>query len=122
MSLNLVTLLKEGAKSHAERPAVIIGDKTLSYGMVLEHAERLSAALGKLGVHRGQSIALLLPNVPHFTIAYFATLARGCSVVPLNVLLTAEEITYYLQDSEATAIIAWESFLPQTLEAAKRVP
>ena len=121
MSLNLVTLLKEGAKAHSERPALIVGDKILSYGMILDHTERFSAALAKLGVHRGQVIALLLPNVPHFSIAYFGAHARGCAVAPLNVLLTAEEIAYYLDDSEAVAIVAWETLLPQALEAAKRV-
>jgi long-chain acyl-CoA synthetase len=122
MSLNLVTLLKEGAKNHPERPAVVTGDKLLSYGLILEHAERLSGGFAKLGVRRGQPIALLLPNVPHFTIAYFAAHNSGCPVVPLNVLLTAEEIKYYLEDSEAAAIVTWETLLPQTLEAAKRVP
>src|SRR5215471_15496879 len=107
MSLNLVTLLKEGAKSHPERPAVIIGDKVLSYGSILDHTERFSGGLAKLGVRRGQPIALLLPNVPHFTIAYFAAHAAGCPVVPLNVLLTADEIAYYLKDSQAAAIVTW---------------
>jgi long-chain acyl-CoA synthetase len=122
MSLNLVSLLKEGAKNHPERPAVIIGDKSLSYGLMFEHAQRLSAGLAKLGVRRGQAIALLMPNVPHFTIAYFAAHDGGRPVVPLNVLLTADEIAYYLEDSEAAAIVTWEAFLPQTLEAARRVP
>ncbi len=122
MSLNLVTLLKEGAKRNPGRPALVVGDKLLSYGLVLEHAQRFSGGLAKLDVHRGQTIALLLPNVPHFTIAYFGAHNRGCAVVPLNVLLTAEEIAYYLEDSEAAAIVAWEAFLPQALEAARRVP
>src|SRR6185295_109107 len=120
MSLNLVSLLKEGAKSHPERFAVVVGDKLLSYGLVFDHVKRLAGGLAKLGIHRGQSIALLLPNVPHFTIAYFAAHHHGCPVIPLNVLLTAEEIKYYLEDSEAAAIVTWEAFLPQTLEAARR--
>jgi long-chain acyl-CoA synthetase len=122
MSLNLVSLLKEGAKSHPERTAVVVGDKLLSYGLIFDHVQRLAGGLAKLGIHRGQSVALLLPNVPHFTIAYFAAHHHGCPVIPLNVLLTAEEIKYYLEDSEAAAIVTWEAFLPQTLEAAKRVP
>jgi long-chain acyl-CoA synthetase len=122
MSLNLVTLLKESAKSHPQRPALVIGDKSLSYGLVLEHAQRFSTGLRTLGVHRGKSIALLLPNVPHFSIAYFGAHHAGCSVVPLNVLMNAEEIACYLEDSEASAIVTWEALLPQTLEAARRVP
>jgi len=122
MSLNLITLLKEGARRHPERPALVIGDKSLSYGLVFDHAQRFSGGLSRLGVHAGQAIALLLPNVPHFSIAYFGAHNTGCSVVPLNVLLTAEEIAYYLQDSEAVAVVAWEALLPQTIEAAKRVP
>jgi len=122
MSLNLVTLLKEATKLHPERPALIINDVSLPYRVVLDHTERFSGGLAKLGVHRRQAIALLLPNVPAFTVAYFGAHNAGCPVVPLNVLLTAEEIAYHLEDSEAGALVTWEAFLPQALEAAKRVP
>jgi long-chain acyl-CoA synthetase len=105
MSLNLITLLKEGAKLHPQRQALVMGGQAVSYGDLIDQAQRLSRALRQAGVQRGQAIALLLPNVPQFSTAYFAAHNLGCPLIPLNVLSTAEEIVYYLQDSEATAIV-----------------
>ncbi len=45
----------------------------------------------------------MMPNLPEFTIAYFGILYAGCTVVPLNVLLSAPEVTYHLQDSRGGA-------------------
>ena len=51
----------------------------------------------------GRSVALLVPNVPEFTIAYFGILYAGCTVVPLNVLLSAPEVAYHLEGLERAA-------------------
>ena len=122
MSLNLITLLHEGAKQHPGQPALVLGDAALTYQATLDQCLRLSTGLGQLGLGRGQRVALLLPNVPAFTIAYFGAHNAGCPVVPLNVLLTADEIAYYVADAEAAALVVWETFLPQALDAVKRVP
>jgi long-chain acyl-CoA synthetase len=58
-------------------------------------------------------VALMLPNVPQFTIAYFGAHYAACPVVPLNVLLTGEEVAYHLADSEAQVLIVWEGFYEQ---------
>ncbi len=121
MSLNLATVLRESAKRHTERPALILGEMTLPYGTLDLYARSLAGAIAAIGVRPGQHIALLLPNVPHFTIAYFAGHYAGCPVVPLNVLLTADEIAYHLDDSDAVALVAWEAFLPQAQAAVARV-
>ncbi len=113
MSLNLATLLAESAKREPNKPAIIINDVVLPYAMVDGLARRFAGALAALGVHRGQHVALLLPNVPQFTIAYFGAHYAGCPVVPLNVLLTADEIAYHLDDSEAQVLVVWDGFLEQ---------
>ena len=53
-------------------------------------------ALRARGIAPGEHVALMMPNVPEFTIAYFGILYAGCTVVPLNVLLSAPEVTYHL--------------------------
>src|SRR5690606_3343227 len=102
-------------------PALVINDTTVSYGELHTFAQRLGGSLQSLGVTKGKHVALLLPNVPHFTIAYFATHSAGGAVVPLNVLLTADEIAYHLEDSDAVALIVWEGFLEQAKAAFARV-
>jgi long-chain acyl-CoA synthetase len=115
MSLNLATILRTSAAESPKKPAVIVGESVLSYEVLHGHVQRFAGALKRLGVKRGQHVALMLPNVPQFTIAYFAAHYIGAPVVPLNVLLTADEVAYHLTDSDAVALIAWEGFA----EAAK---
>ena len=91
MSLNLATLLRTSARHHAAKPAIVLGEAVLTYEQLHRQAQRLAGAFAKLGIQRGQHVALLLPNVPHFTLAYFAAHYAGCPVIPLNVLLTPDE-------------------------------
>ncbi len=119
MSLNLATLLRSSAQRRPDHPCLILGDVTLSYGVVDAMARRFAGALQGLGLQKGQHVALLLPNVPHFSLAYWGAHYAGCPVVPLNVLLTAPEITYHLDDSDAVALVAWEGFEAQALEAVR---
>jgi len=108
MSLNLATLLRESAARFPDKSAVVHDDVALTYGAVHGAAQRLAGALARLGVRRGQHVALMLPNVPQFTIAYYAAHYLGAPVVPLNVQLTPDEIAYHLADSDAVALVAWE--------------
>ena len=61
-----------------------------------------------LGIAPGDHVALVVPNVPWFPVAYFGILKAGAVVVPLNVLLKPREIAYHLKDSDAKALIAFE--------------
>jgi acyl-CoA synthetase (AMP-forming)/AMP-acid ligase II len=103
MTLNLATPLRESAQSHSDHAALILGDTTLTYSTLHALVRCFAGGLGTLGLARGEHVALLLPNVPQFTIAYFGGHYAGCPIVPLNVLLTAEEIAYHLADSRAAA-------------------
>jgi long-chain acyl-CoA synthetase len=120
--LNLATLLRHSAKNHPDKPALIINDRTLPYSIVHAYAQRFAGGLQKLGIKPGQHIALLLPNVPHFTLAYFGAHYNANPVVPMNVLLTADEIAYHLEDSDAVALVVWEGFYEQAKAGAARVP
>ncbi len=122
MTLNLASLLRQSAASHGSKTAIIAGDQPLSYELVHRSAQKLAGALAALGVQRGQHVALLLPNVPQFTIAYYAAHYLGCPVVPLNVLLTADEIAYHLDDSDAVALVVWEGLREQAQVALTKAP
>ncbi|HVU01317.1 MAG TPA: long-chain fatty acid--CoA ligase [Polyangiaceae bacterium] len=121
MSLNLASLVRESAALFPKKPAIIIGENAISYEMLHAQVQRLAGAFQKLGLHRGQHVALMMPNVPHFTIAYFAAHYAGLPVVPLNVLLTPDEIAYHLTDSDAVALVVWEGFLEHAKAGFSRV-
>jgi long-chain acyl-CoA synthetase len=82
---------------------------------------QLANSLARLGLHPGQKILLMLPNIPEFVISYFAILKPGGVVVPINVLYKAREIEFLLSDSEAIALITCTEFLDEALEAYRNV-
>ncbi len=116
MALNLGTILQASATDRADHPAVRLGDRVLSYAQLDRAARGVATALRARGVRPGDKVALLIPNVPEFTIAYFGILYAGAAVVPINVLAAAPEVHYFLEDSEAKLLIAHPLFA----ESARR--
>jgi long-chain acyl-CoA synthetase len=122
MSLNLASILRLSASKLPNKPAVISGETRLDYKTLHEAAQRFAGALRGLGIERGQHVALMLPNVPQFTIAYFGAHYMGAPVVPLNVLLTGDEVAYHLSDSDAVVLVAWEGFAEAARAGFERTP
>ncbi len=120
-SLNLASVLSDSASRHPDRTAVVVGDSNVDYASLDLFARLFAGGLGTLGVRPGEHVALVLPNVPQFSVAYFGAHYAGNPVVPLNVLLTADELAFQLEDSEAVAVVVWESFLGPVQEAVARV-
>ncbi|MDD9941943.1 MAG: long-chain fatty acid--CoA ligase [Myxococcales bacterium] len=122
MSLNLAAILHDATQRNPEKTAIRLGGMTLTYGALDGYARKFAGALAELGLKRGQHVALMLPNVPHFTIAYYGGQYAACPIVPLNVLLTADEIAYHLEDSDAVALVVWEGFYEAAKKGFARVP
>ena len=121
MSLNLASLLRQSASRNPTKTAIVIGETSLSYAQVHGMAQAFAGALHGLGLSAGDHVALMLPNVPHFTIAYYGGHYAATPIVPLNVLLTADEIAYHLDDSDAKVLVAWEGFFDQAQAGFNRV-
>ena len=113
--------LRTIASKKPDHTALILGEAKISYGQLHGLVQRFAGALEKLGIKQGDHVALMLPNVPQFTVAYFGAHYAGAPVVPLNVLLTGEEVAYHLEDSDAVALIAWEGFYPHAKAGFDRV-
>src|SRR5215210_4177730 len=113
MTLNLAVLLEESAKEKPEKPALILGDDVLTYTELRDAAKKFANALVGLGVEASDKVALMVPNVPQFAIAYYGILNVGASVVPLNVLLKGPEVSYHLGNSDAVVLVVWEGFLEE---------
>ena len=121
-SRNLASILARSAAARPSHAAVIAGEHTFDYATVDLFARMFAGALRNLDIKPGEHVALVLPNVPQFTVAYFGCHYAGNPVVPLNVLLTADELAYHLENAEAAAVVTWDLFLPQVQEAAARTP
>ncbi len=120
MTLNIAGILRESAKKWPSKTAIVLDDTRLSYAELHGLAQHFAGALRGLGVHPGQHVALMLPNVPQFTVAYYGCHYAATPVVPLNVLLTPDEVAYHLDDSDAVALAAWEGFFDQARAGFER--
>jgi len=86
-------------------PAGLAIQSKMTYRELNEAADRFAAALQKLGVRKGDRVALVLPNLPQQVIAYFGTLKAGATVVNTNPTYTARELRHQLEDSGAETVV-----------------
>ncbi|MBI5717119.1 MAG: AMP-binding protein [Burkholderiales bacterium] len=82
---------------------------TLSYAALQRDADRLARALARLGVGRGDRVALIMPQRPETAVAHIAVYQLGAVTMPLSMLFGPEALAYRLQDSGACVAIADES-------------
>jgi long-chain acyl-CoA synthetase len=105
---NLAQNLISTAARNPNRPAVRLDSAVLDYAALLDAASRTATLLQSHGVQPGDRVALVLPNVPGYAVAFYGALLAGAAVVPMNPLLKAREVEYYLSDSGARLMIAGE--------------
>jgi long-chain acyl-CoA synthetase len=85
----------------------------LTYQQLENLVNRFATALHHLGVRKGDRVALMLPNSPHFVIGFFATLRLGGIVVTINPTYTSRELDQQIADSGAETLILLNLFLPR---------
>lgn len=86
----LTRLLDDAARDFPTTAVVAAGRLVLTYRELLDRVDRVAAALGGLGVGRGDRVGLVLPTSPQYLVALFATLRLGAVAVPLDPQDTAE--------------------------------
>jgi long-chain acyl-CoA synthetase len=114
VTANLAKILIATARRRAAMPALKQDDVVLTYGGLDDLTSRVAGFLRARGVEPGDRVALMLPNVLHFPVAYYGVLRAGGVVVPMNVLLKRREVAYHLGDSGAKLVFAWHEFAEET--------
>jgi long-chain acyl-CoA synthetase len=105
---NLASNLVATAAVHGDRAAVRLDDHMLSYGDLLDAAAAVAGTLKDRGIAPGDRVGIVLPNVPAFPIVFYGALLAGATVVPMNPLLKAREVQYYLKDSGMSLVFGWD--------------
>jgi long-chain acyl-CoA synthetase len=117
MSLNLAHFLLLTAREKPDKTAVILDDYRFTYQEIYAYAARIANVLKTYGIKRGDKVAMMIPNTPHFPMIYFGILLAGGVVVPVNCLLKGHEIYYHLEDSDAKIFFTWIDFLDESIKA-----
>jgi long-chain acyl-CoA synthetase len=118
---NLAQNLLDTAAKEGAGPALRMDEFHLSFEEFRDAALRVAAGLRSRGVEPGDRVGMVLPNVLSFPIVFYGALLSGAAVVPMNPLLKAREIEYYLRDSGARIVVAGEQSAEPAAEAARAV-
>jgi long-chain acyl-CoA synthetase len=105
------------AAERPNAPAVSLRHQLHSWAEMDLAICRFRGALVDRGVGKGDHIAILLPNSPHFIIAYFAALGLGAIAVPINIQHKAREISWQVESTESKIVIGWSKFRAETEKA-----
>jgi long-chain acyl-CoA synthetase len=118
--------LRRVAAEAPDKVAFLYGPTTadgrVTYAQFDAEADRVARALDRIGVQRGDRVAIAMGNVPHFAYAYFGILRAGAVAVPLNAMLSEPEVARVLTDSGARVLIGASPFGDIAAAAAGGVP
>ena len=108
----LQEILKKTAEAYPEKTAIVCGEREISYAQLEVLSNQFANALVKLKVEKGDRVAVFMPNIPQFIIAYFGALKAGTVVTAISPLHREHEVEFQLGDSGAETIIAVDSLYP----------
>ncbi len=99
------------------------GDEfSITWGELRERVDALAGGLARLGVGRGDTVALLLCNRPEFHLCDLAATMLGAAPFSIYTTYTPEQIRYLISDAEAKVMICEQQFLAQVREARRELP
>jgi long-chain acyl-CoA synthetase len=97
--------LEEAAHTNPENVATVFFDAKIKYKDLWERVLSFANSLHKLGIKKGDTIGIYLPNCPQFVISFFAINRLGATIVPFNTQYVDHELIYQIQDSGARTVI-----------------
>ncbi|MGA7922885.1 MAG: AMP-binding protein, partial [Thermoplasmata archaeon] len=115
-------LVQKSVERVGKRPAIIFYGARWSYLQLWAESGRFAAALRREGLKAGDRIALYLPNVPEYPIAYLGALRAGLTVVQVNPLFLGDDLATLLEYSQPSAIVTLEILYPNLTKIQNRFP
>src|SRR5215831_1058613 len=119
--LTPIGFLLRSAAVYPDRLAVAYGERRYSWRAALDRCRRLAAALAARGVGRGDTVALMAPNIPESFEAHFGVPMAGAVLNALNIRLDPDTIAFILRHGEAKVLITDTEFAPVVKEALSRL-
>ena len=123
--LSPLGFLQRAAAVFPQRPAVVHGTRRYSWAETYGRCRRLASALAKRGIGKGDTVAVMAPNIPEAFEAHFGVPMTGAVLNALNVRLDAETIAFILEHGEAKVLITdreFSSVVEKALGQVKRKP
>ncbi|SFR73634.1 long-chain acyl-CoA synthetase [Agromyces sp. CF514] len=113
---SLYDLLATSVAEHPASVALEFFGRETTYAELGEQVERAAEGLRLLGVQKGDTVAIVLPNCPQHIVAFYAVLRLGAIVIEHNPLYTPRELRHQFEDHGARFAIAWDNVVDSIRE------
>jgi long-chain acyl-CoA synthetase len=122
ISGSLTAFLEETAESYRDNVALTQGERTISYGELLDLSGSFAAALSEAGVKKGDRVGLMLPNCPEYVIGFFGTVRIGAAATQVNPLYVGRELEHIFDNSGTETLISHTMMYPKVKDVQARTP
>ena len=120
--MNVSALLSATAERVPGKTALVFRGRSVAYSELEDLVSRTASTFSSLGLAPRDRVGLLLGNVPEFVYALYGAFRAETIAVPMNVMLTPEEVGYILADAGARAVVCEMTYLPAVLAVRDRLP
>jgi long-chain acyl-CoA synthetase len=110
--ISLPSLLEETVQKYPDKPALIYFDREITYRELKLHSDRFASALANFGIRKGEKVAIFLPNIPQFVIAYYGLMKLGAVASAISPLYKEREVEHQLRDAEAETLVLLDLLYP----------
>jgi len=121
-SLTVSASLQRAAVKYPQKRAVVVEEQVRTFSELHQRSQRLAGGLSRLGLCKGDKVALLMFTRIEFAEIYFGVLRSGGVVVALNGRLKDHELSYMLQHSEASFLIVEDSLWEEVKKIQSQIP
>ena len=118
---SLIDVFETGVKEYGDKIAMDYFGREFTFKEMDYLTRRFANALLKLGIKKGDVVAIWLPNSPHFSICYFASLILGATLTAISPLFVAREMIYQIKDSGASYLIMIDRFFREFKKAEEQL-
>ena len=119
VAISPLTFIERAASVYPDLPAIVHGQVRRDWATTWQRCRRLASALEQRGLGKGDTVSVMLPNVPAMFEAHFGVPLAGCVLNTLNIRLDAAAIAYMLEHAESKAILVDPEFVEVVGEAVK---
>ena len=105
--MDIKQLLIQQAQRFGQKPAFIFQDNRITFDQLKGFSFKFANHLANRGIKKGDKAAVFLPNIPQAVFSFLGSLSIGVSIVPLDFMLTEEELINFINHSEAKVFVAY---------------
>jgi long-chain acyl-CoA synthetase len=118
----LLRLLDQHADRDAAHLACVVGGQRRTYGELADQVHRFACGLVALGLQPGDRVSLYMPNSVDYVIAFYGTMRAGMVANPVNSVFTPSEVSYFVTDCAAAALVTTPELLARLTGALGGLP